>query len=207
MCRNFKEVRGKRYGGKKIVCLALITYLLPLIYGCETSGVQVRTYIEDRKRVDQELRGNAGYLTGMAKKAPGTTKATRKVYVVEVATKDKVPPGLTQEEKKYQKDIPQDLLKEHRKRVKKTPLPYEPEIQLPSFDDIEDVQIEKKQEKAFIPSSIVAYTVEKDDTLQKISKKFYGSYSKWPRIYENNKELITSPDHIKPGITIQVPIE
>jgi len=54
-------------------------------------------------------------------------------------------------------------------------------------------------------AGFVEYTVEKDDTLQKISKKFYDSYSKWPRIYEANKAVIPNPDKIQPGIVIQIP--
>ena len=51
------------------------------------------------------------------------------------------------------------------------------------------------------------YTIQEDDTLQKISKKFYDAYSKWPKIYEANKDKLKSPEFIKPGITIRIPQE
>lgn len=54
---------------------------------------------------------------------------------------------------------------------------------------------------------LVQYTVEKDDTLQKISQKFYNSYSKWTRIYEANKSVIPNPDRIKPGTVLQIPVD
>jgi nucleoid-associated protein YgaU len=54
--------------------------------------------------------------------------------------------------------------------------------------------------------SFQEYTVEKGDTLQKISKKFYDSYSKWPGIYEANKDVIADPNNIKPGIVLQIPM-
>jgi len=54
---------------------------------------------------------------------------------------------------------------------------------------------------------LVQYTVEKDDTLQKISQKFYNSYSKWTRIYEANKSAIPNPDRIKPGAVLQIPVD
>ncbi|MBN1869684.1 MAG: LysM peptidoglycan-binding domain-containing protein [Candidatus Omnitrophica bacterium] len=57
-----------------------------------------------------------------------------------------------------------------------------------------------------LPSSS-EYTVQKGDTLQKISKKFYDSYSKWPKIYEANKSVISDPDKIKPGIVLQIPMQ
>ena len=83
-----------------------------------------------------------------------------------------------------------------------------PRISLPSFDDVEPAVPARTQSTHPVPaegSSYTDYTVEKDDTLQKISKKFYNSYSKWPKIYEANKELIPNPDHIKPGIVIRIP--
>lgn len=54
---------------------------------------------------------------------------------------------------------------------------------------------------------LVQYTVEKDDTLQKISQKFYNSYGKWTRIYEANKSAIPNPDRIKPGTVLQIPVD
>jgi nucleoid-associated protein YgaU len=49
------------------------------------------------------------------------------------------------------------------------------------------------------------YTVQKDDTLQKISKKFYGSYSKWTGIYDANKDKIRDPNFLKPGVILTIP--
>ena len=51
------------------------------------------------------------------------------------------------------------------------------------------------------------YTVDKDDTLQKIAKKFYDSYGKWTRIHEANKSVIPNPDRIKPGTVLQIPMD
>ena len=49
------------------------------------------------------------------------------------------------------------------------------------------------------------YTVEKGDTLQKISKKVYGTSKKWHKIYELNKEKLKSPDKIKAGQKLLLP--
>ena len=49
------------------------------------------------------------------------------------------------------------------------------------------------------------YVVEKDDTLQKIAKKVYGTYSKWTKIYEANRDVIKDPNFLKPGITLKIP--
>ena len=50
------------------------------------------------------------------------------------------------------------------------------------------------------------YVVEKDDTLQKISKKVYGSYSKWTRIYDANRDVIKDPNFLKAGILLKIPV-
>ena len=49
------------------------------------------------------------------------------------------------------------------------------------------------------------YTVQKDDTLQKISKKLFGSYGKWYKIYEANKNKIKNPNLLKPGMVLTIP--
>ena len=49
------------------------------------------------------------------------------------------------------------------------------------------------------------YTVVKDDTLQKIAKKVYGSYGKWTKIYDANKDKIKNPNFVKPGTVIMIP--
>ena len=51
----------------------------------------------------------------------------------------------------------------------------------------------------------VTYTVLKDDTLQKIAKKFYGSYGKWIKIYDANKNKMKNPNFVKPGTVITIP--
>jgi len=48
------------------------------------------------------------------------------------------------------------------------------------------------------------YTVQKNDTLQKISKKFYGTTRKWHKIYVDNKDVLSAPDKVYPGLVIKV---
>ncbi len=49
------------------------------------------------------------------------------------------------------------------------------------------------------------YSVGKNDTLQKISKKFYNTTKKWPKIYEANKDILRTPDKLYPGQTLRIP--
>ncbi|MCM8781059.1 MAG: LysM peptidoglycan-binding domain-containing protein, partial [Candidatus Omnitrophica bacterium] len=51
------------------------------------------------------------------------------------------------------------------------------------------------------------YTVQPQDTLQKISQKFYGTTKKWNKIYEANKDTLKSPDKIYPGQILEIPLE
>jgi len=49
------------------------------------------------------------------------------------------------------------------------------------------------------------YVIQSGDSLSKIAKEFYGSGSKYPLIFEANREVIKDPDKIYPGQTIRIP--
>jgi nucleoid-associated protein YgaU len=51
----------------------------------------------------------------------------------------------------------------------------------------------------------VYYEVVKGDTLSKIAKHFYGNASKYPAIFEANREVIKNPDLIYPGQKLRIP--
>lgn len=155
---------------KTIVLSALALFL----YGCGSSGINLRTYAEDRPRVDQEISGigNAGYIGGsMQSSTLAQRKTTRKVYVMEVS--------------------------KGAGNIK----PIEDE------EAFTGTPTDKSIEKKSAAGQIIQYTAEKDDTLQKIAKKFYDSYSKWTRIYEANKSVIPNPDRINPGTVLQIPMD
>jgi nucleoid-associated protein YgaU len=52
-----------------------------------------------------------------------------------------------------------------------------------------------------------SYTVVSGDSLSKIAKREYGEASKWPRIYEANRDQIKNPDLIHPGQVLTLPRE
>jgi nucleoid-associated protein YgaU len=56
-----------------------------------------------------------------------------------------------------------------------------------------------------VPVAATEYTVQKDDTLQKIAKKTYGSFSKWTKIYDANRDAIKDPNFLKPGTVLKIP--
>ena len=173
----------------------------PLIFlvGC---GVQAKNYVQVKERVDQEIAGNAGYLTGTpSQEDRSQIRKTRKVYVLEVSKVDNTNEedmtaanSSTAPRSSYEgveTSYPSD----------NAPEPAQQRIVLPNFDE----ETPQAESEAVGPTSPTDYTVMKDDTLQKISKKFYDSYSKWPKIYKANKEKIGDPNRIKPGITITIP--
>lgn len=49
------------------------------------------------------------------------------------------------------------------------------------------------------------YTVQKGDSLWKISEKFYGDGNQWTRIHEANRDRIDDPDRIQPGWELTIP--
>lgn len=175
-----------------------------IIAGCTGSvGVRARSYVMDKERVDQEMQegANFGYLYGTpVPEDRSKFKKTRKIYVLEF-TKDVEE---TEEEGGTEETSGEDVgTEELGTDASQKPVPdWARPIDIPSFED----------EPAAEPGSTGAtgfteYTVQKEDTLQKISKKFYDTYRKWPRIYEVNKDVIGDPNQIKPGITIRIPVE
>ena len=188
---------------KMIAGLGLIV-LAVYVYGCSSSKVHVRSYIDTKKRVDQDISGNAGYLYGPPdpEALKKSSKSTRQVFVVEVERqkKDEEIGGQSSSKKGSVKVSSSSLIEETSMQAGEVPS-YQPRVNIPKIESIED-------NTAFgqgLQSSYVEYKVEKDDTLQKVAKKFYNSYSKWPRIYEANRDVIKSPDHIKPGIVLKIP--
>lgn len=49
------------------------------------------------------------------------------------------------------------------------------------------------------------YRVEDGDSLWVISKKVYGKGSQWEKIFEANKDVLDSPDDVKPGMGLRIP--
>ena len=198
---------------KKMQAFFLLAGGLVWLAGCASSDLEVRAYTQDKPRVDQEMHGNAGYLVGEPKYNP-PLKPTRKIYVVEVSSPEEIPPGLKKQEPVYDKDIDPALLNPPPvKRTTKVEEVYrEVDVQIPPLDAIppeppKEARPTEIRPDDFHPNDFVSYTVEKGDTLQKISKKFYDAFSKWPRIYKANEDVIKDPNRIEPGITLRIPVQ
>jgi len=166
--------------GIKLIALCVLASTLVL------SGCVARTYNLTRDRVDQDLSsssGNRGYLMGTAPQ-PEERKTTRTTRVFEIEL------GAA---KKYDTKCPAT-----------TPLA---DTRATSYAE-EPAMFQEAQfdEPATVSSNFEKYTVAKNDTLQKISKKFYGTTKKWPKIYAANKDVLSSPDKLYAGQTLNIPV-
>jgi LysM repeat protein len=178
--------RRRRTMSRKIILLALICFLSLIINSCA-----VRTYKITKQRVDQDLSsGNRGILFGegaVSEEEP--RRATRQIQVIEF-------------------DLPGKGTKEARVAA------VEPGLGV-SESEPEEVVIEEAEEPTVVispaePTKVMTmkkYTVLKGDTLQKISKKFYGTTRRWNEIYKANQAMLKAPDNIYPGQVIEIPIE
>ena len=188
---------------KQFGMLSVLGILAFTITGCASSngnggGVETRAYIADKDRIDQKMEGgNFGYVTGTPK-PPDTSKMskTRKVYVLEFTKNPDVTPEDLRKGAGPSQPVSIDVPERSSPPASSS---YEEPVYVPapssSSSVSEDAAIDTPSE----------YVIQKNDTLQKISKKVYGTYKKWYQIYEANKDIIADPNRIKPGLTIRIP--
>ncbi|MBN2830650.1 MAG: LysM peptidoglycan-binding domain-containing protein [Candidatus Omnitrophica bacterium] len=156
-------------------------YLLFLGLALVLSGCVARTYQLTQDRVDQSLsEGNRGYIMGSRTGAEPERKTERTVRVFEF------------ELGKSQK------VKEAAPKTDTLVSDY-----VPATDFEDNLAPELKIESV----SFQKYKVEKNDTLQKISQKFYGTTKKWPKIYEANRDTLKASDKLYPGQVLNIPEE
>jgi nucleoid-associated protein YgaU len=155
--------------------------------------VRTRAYLQDKERVDQEI-------PGLEETVPAKT---RKIVVVEFVQKEKPLEDtvVTKETKTVEATDQSRIVTESTETV----VVHQDNFTFPKMTS-ETLTNPPAPVTVTDGSALPAqYTVQKDDTLQKISKKFYGSYSKWTRIYNANQERIKDPNFLKPGVTLTIP--
>ena len=167
--------------------------------GC---GMKSRVYAVDRPRLDQANTGNAGYIGGDKKESgPIAERSTRRIYVFEFDKKKK-PEAVADAKKVDVSSSSASVATTDPESVK----PSKEGITLPYIGDDEPASGQAAADnQAPISAAGMPYTVLKDDTLQKIAKKVYGSYGKWTKIYDANKDKIKNPNFVKPGTVIVIP--
>lgn len=167
-----------------------VMYFAVLIAVFMLSGCVVRSYPLTKDRVDQDLTaGNRGYLIGQSSGAAQAKerKAARTVQVVEVEIGSPI---------RFEKS---------KKKVYQESGAYKAEEAPIAGNRGYIMQSESTGINA--PAASEKYTVQKNDTLQKISKKFYGTTKKWTKIYDANKDVLKGPNKVYPGQVLNIPVE
>jgi len=171
--------------------LLVIGYWL-LVIGI--TGCVVRTYEVTKDRLDQNLEtGNRGYLKGQAPQAQ-ERKAKRTIRAVEIELHS---PIKFEKMPKY-KPEEEPLISTGEEKEAWGNRGYITESNVP--------ELLESGEKAAGFANVQKYTVQKGDTLQKISQKFYGTTKKWMQISEANKDTLKTADKIYPGQIINIPL-
>ncbi len=194
---------------KPFSMLIALTALVALSSGC----IQTRAYLAEKPRVDQDIPGES---------ATGPVK-TRQVLVVEIAEKSKGPVETTEKttDTKTASTSGQSKVVTEEKstvvvhesnftfpKLKAGTIPPAEGTAVPttSIAPTAPVLAATGETAVSVPENIPSqYTVQKDDTLQKISKKLYGSYGKWTKIYDANKDKIKDPNFLKAGVVLTIP--
>ena len=168
---------------KIMLCLALSVVL---------SGCIVRAYKQVKAREDQTVTGNRGYLQGTPPPAESKSPKTRETLVVEVELKSPLQVQLGKP--KEIKPAEEKVTEGNKGYISGGPV------------EEEEMNVAAEPEKAK-KASFVQYKIKKDDTLQKISQRFYKTVKKWNKIYQANTDKIKDPNRIKPGVTLDIPQE
>jgi nucleoid-associated protein YgaU len=152
------------------------------------SGCVARTYNLTRDRVDQELSstsGNRGYIMGQAPE-PNERKTTRttRVFELELGQTNKTKTSCPATTPLTTNSIDEP------KMAQETP------TETTQAETIKTEEVNSNSEK---------YTVAKNDTLQKISNKFYGTTKNWMKLYAANKDVLRGPDKLYVGQILNIP--
>ncbi len=72
---------------------------------------------------------------------------------------------------------------------------------------IKEVMADELEVEQPATAKVEYYVIKKGDTLWAIANKFLGNGSKYPEIFEANREVIKDPDLIYPGQKIRIPLD
>ncbi len=191
---------------KSLALVALVVFAA----GC---GLETRTYVMTKERVGLDRGdGNGGCVVGECPAAPAPKSTTRKVYVWEITK-----PIPESEVKKIEESAVGVVSSSSSLSASKAETstddwndsaanePAQPYI--PVIGETPGSSVSEESHAESTGDRVTSYTVQKDDTLQKISKKVFGSYGKWYKIYEANKDRIKNPNVLKPGTVLTIPAE
>ena len=194
---------------KNLVLITLVIFAA----GC---GLETRSYVITKDRVGLEQNnGNGGCVMGKCPPAPAPKETTRKVYVLEI-TKP-VPESEVQKiESTAVNAITESVVTSPTTQVAPAAVVNAPQaassqVVVPVVGELPGTAVETSGPSVTnVPNGGnmqgQTYTVQKDDTLQKISKKVFGTYGNWYKIYVANKDKIKNPNVLQPGTVLTIPV-
>ena len=145
------------------------------------SGCRTATHMAEVPRVDLELQGgNRGFLVGTPPEG-ATLKTTRQMIHTDV-------------------EIPSFYKAKH----STTPVSLGP-VAAPNETGVVSAPAASSAEP--VSGSFDTYVVQKGESLWTIAakKEIYGKATGWRRIFDANRDLLKSPDRVRPGMTLKIP--
>ncbi len=85
------------------------------------------------------------------------------------------------------------------------PVSSEPKKPVADFSDVQGSTSSVAEGDAPVADAVHTYTVKAGDSLSRIAKREYGDASKWKKIFEANRTIISNPDLIHPGQVLTIP--
>ena len=79
-----------------------------------------------------------------------------------------------------------------------------PEVEQPEEAEAAEITVETDRETTSAPS-VSTYTVKSGDCLWNIAKKLLGNGSRYTEIYDLNRDKISNPNRITPGMVLTIP--
>jgi nucleoid-associated protein YgaU len=196
---------------KKILIMLFAGFICVYLTGC--SGWLVRTSSSRQERVDQVVSGNRGFISGKPTSPPKEpTFKERKVFRFEIELphlrqKEKAEPeakeGKKERKAKEEKDQGEWGNRGYLVGSAEETAGQQEKTTVVSKIKERIMEVYKRGPKPAAPER--TYTAKKGDTLQKISRKFYGTTKRWPLLYKANKDRLKSPDKVYPGQVLLIP--
>lgn len=174
----------------------IFTVIAILAVAAFVSSCTMRSYVQEKGRVDQEMTGNGGCIQGTCPPVDRSNlPKSRDTYVLEIDTGAAKVKSTQAESSSAGSSYDVEEVSSYDEEA------YGSDGKnygiVTSYKEVDVVEVAKP--------SFTEYKIEKNDTLQKISQKFYGTVKRWNEIYQANKDVIKDPNRIKPGKTIRIP--
>lgn len=195
---------GKAWGRAAVAVMTLAAA------GCQTSASMRQVEME---RVDQDLSsGNRGYLIGTPPEIADRGRPTRSITELEIQL-----PSRARRRRAPATRVAPSTVQPAAAPETEAEAMAAAEEDWPAFEStqgtIEFAPAEERQaaggstpaSATDLPSSMRRYTTKKGDSLWKIAKRFYGDPYKWRRIYDANRDQLSNPNRVRPGLVLQIP--